>query len=206
MHRTILSITILLTTIAHAENTTNSGLNQALNATNNNDHTLQQTITINPQNNDPANCTLLTGNALNHCMACQSPENFRKNLTAFNDRMARNYFLSLNLHQYQEAISNFTEDQWKQFIATRSPEFRDKFPPSIYYQRYVLKKIYIRNYYTNVISFLWSGQRFDRVDDLEQVRADYNAADYCGELFEFQKRRLHEEFEIYKKQMFKANS
>lgn len=206
MKKIALNLIICLIITISAQAQESPALNQAVNAINNNDHSLQQTITINQQQKDPTNCSMLTGYALHECMACQSPENFRKNLTAFNDRMARNYFLQLNLHQYQEAISNFTEEQWKLFLASRTPEFRNKFPDSIQYQRYVLKKIYVRNYYTNLFSFLWSGQRFDNVDDLEEVRADYNAAEYNGQLFEYQKQRLHEEFEIYKKQMFKANS
>lgn len=177
----------------------------SIDAVNNNQHSLHQTITINQQR-DPQNCSLLTGKSLVDCMDCQSPESFRKNLMNFNDRMAQTYFLSLSLHQYQRVLSNFNEKQWVDFLASRTQEGRKNFPRTLDHQRYILKKIYLRNYYTNVISFLWAWPNLDKTDDLEKVAADFDAADYNGLIFEYQKRQLNHEFEIYKKVLFNAYS
>lgn len=160
--------------ITKSENLENSNkiLGKTPTIINDNNHTIK----VVPKAN-PTNCSYLTGKALKDCMACQSPENFRKNLVNFNDKMAISYFLSLNINEYQQALKNFTEDQWQEFFKNRSREFQKFCPCNLNAQKFVLKFIYL-NVLINCGKKLSSVLPLDitKSDDLEEIRIEFLAA------------------------------
>lgn len=175
---------------------------QPLEVHNDNAHEIIQHIEINQHKKDPTDCTSFTGQELKDCMACQSSQNFRKNLMAFNDRMGRNFLLSLTLEEYFEALSNFNENQWHEYYIHLSPEYTNQFPDTLNRQRAMLKRIFINAYYSNIFSYLWSGQNDLKTDDLEKFISDYNAARYHGEISEQTHMQLLFEFERYRQKLF----
>jgi hypothetical protein len=172
-------------------------------ANNNKQHITQQ-VTIIPAKNDPTDCTIFTGAQLYECMQSQTPENFKKNLMAFNHQKGKNFWLNINMQDYQEAILHIfkSEAEWKAYYNNLSPEYREQFPESLHVQRYFLKRIYINAYYSNIFSLIWSGQSCATTHDLEKFIDAYNAARLKRQISDSRHKQLLNEFDLILKHLF----
>jgi len=97
-----------------------------------------QTIIMPSEKNDPTDCTSLRGEDLKHCLACQSSQDFRKNMKAMKDYAILAYWHSLTPEEhrlYKESLDKYDETKcndethWNEFLANRQD--RKKFPPTL---------------------------------------------------------------------------
>lgn len=130
-------------------------LQKKIEISNNNEHQFIQNVTLNAEKRDPTDCSALTGQSLRDCMTCQSAENFKKNLINFNDRMARNYLLSLTPAEMNEVIKTFSPEDWKIFYNSRSSKFL--FPEIIHLTRF---SGIVRSYMINLIAQHYTHAQF----------------------------------------------
>jgi hypothetical protein len=161
-----------------------SKLSPALAVSLNNAHDLEQKVVVTTPKKDPTDCTQLHGPEFMECMACQSSENFKKNLMACNDRMAYYYFVHLFfIEDYYEALQNFTEQEWQSFYESRQPQARENFPKTLKEQRAMLKALYIEAYFYNYLEYLFSSQSSNNTDDLEKLVRNFNIRRSDGYFF-----------------------
>lgn len=170
-----------------------------------NAHAIDQKIIFTPPHHDPSDCTQLQGKQFMDCMACQSPENLKKNIMLCNDRMARHYFLNLTIEEYHEMLEHFTEQEWQAFYASRKQESQPYFPDNKEAQNIMLKTVYLDACY-NFLQQLWYGQSPLKTDDLEQIIGEYNAQCIRGNISKEAHLRLLTQFHLHRKHLFAKRS
>lgn len=166
----------------------------------NNDHIIDQKIIIALPKKDPTDCTQLCGKELLDYMACQSPENLKKNIMNFNDRMAHHYFLSLSLESYYEVLQHFTEDEWKAFYESRKPEMREYFPKTLEEQRLMLKTAYLDACYS-FFERLWL-RKSNTNADLQELVNIFNKKHMNGTMDLTTCKNTHSKFHWMRKKLF----
>jgi len=177
-----------------------------------NAHTIGQQVIVTPPKKDPTDCSQLQGKEMMDCMACQSSENFKKNIMNFNDRMAANYFKQLGIEEYHEALLNFTEIEWQTFYASRNPKNKDSFPKTLEEQKTMLKLIYLYAYYDNLanlhnaLEYLWSGNTQFNRDSLEKLISDYHTRCLNGRISNSTLSSVEAQFYWNRKKIFNQSS
>lgn len=173
-----------------------------------NGHEIDQKVIITQPQKDPTDCTRLHGKEFMDCMACQSSENVKKNITNCNDRMARHYFLNLSLEDYHEVLGYFSEEEWKIFYESRAPQERENFPKTRDEQLAMLKLIYLDAFYNNyeylhnALEYLWSGNTRLSQDSLEKIIRDYHERCRNGSISSSSMNTLETKFYWRRKKLF----
>lgn len=116
--------------------------------------------TIHINNHDPEYpCVTLFGYKLMQCMACQSPENLKKNFKKLNVRAAKYFLYEMSIPHYQEFFSYFSEQEWQEYWQQLSEEDQKTMPKTAKEQADLIPKMYKRAYELSPIGFRqrWAG-------------------------------------------------
>lgn len=166
-----------------------------------NGQAIDQKVIVTHPKKDPTDCTQTQGKELLDCMACQSPENLKKNIMSFNDRMAHYYFLHLSLEDYHEALQHFTEKEWHDFCQSRNVQTRKHFPQTIHEQRKMLTALYLEACY-NFFERLWLKKSDTDPQNLEILIRTFNEKHRTGAIDNATCNYTYNQFYWQRKKLF----
>lgn len=164
-----------------------------------NSHIITQNVTVEQPTQDLTDCRQYNcPQKLRSCMQCQTAENYRNNLIAMDDRIARNYLLSLSFEEYEDMIRNFTEAQWQEFYQSRRPEYRLLFPSSMHFHKRILKRTYQLTLY-GLLDFFNPFSDYmpsEDVSDLPKLRNKYIMKRHQNKISDADRQAFKKDFEI----------
>lgn len=73
-------------------------------------------------------CGNFFGNKLKECLSYLSKEELKKHFYLFSGRTLQRYLISLNLLEYKELLTNWSEEEWLEMWESFDPEKKQKIP------------------------------------------------------------------------------
>lgn len=157
----------------------------------------RHTVTI---NNIDAECPCLQlyGENLRECMKAQSRESAMRHFKRFSVRTAKYYLLLLQMNEFREFLSLFSETEWQIFLNQLRPEDRSQMPQTVKEQLDVIPEAHLDSYNKQFFGY----HHYYTVSEPRGSESWWNEMRRRQMMQNYQEEHLRRTFQQIKKQLY----